>query len=281
MSERPVVIPTADSYLVGDLAPGGAEAVVFLPGWGGTRYGPQRILPAAAEAAQASGFTTLRVDFRGRGDSPGAEDAATLDTMIADVVAAVAWLRAEQGVTAVHLVGICSGGNVALGAASQLDGVGRVICWSLLPFMEHKAQATRQGTPRGALLKKLLRKALNVDTWRRLLRGEASVGRAMQAVVKDKEGDAGERERKTSRRDILADLAGCFHGDLRLIYGTQDPEAAGSRTFFTEWCRAQRVPLTVYAVTGAPHNYYTAAWTAEVVAQTAEWLCESAPNLKP
>jgi hypothetical protein len=27
-------------------------------------------------------------------------------------------------------------------------------------------------------------------------------------------------------------------------------------------------------VTGAPHNYYTAQWTAEVVAQTAAWLGE-------
>jgi pimeloyl-ACP methyl ester carboxylesterase len=244
--------------------------VLFLPGWSGTRYGPQRILLEAAQAVAAQGFTTLRLDFRGRGDSTG-DPEATLDGMIADVLTAAAWLKAEHGVTRVHLVGLCSGGNVALGAASRLPDAGHVVCWSLLPFMEHKTRAAKQGTPRLTLLRQLAAKLLKAETWRKLLRGEANVHGAVKAVASNKEGDDAERARKTSSRDILSDLQG-FTGRIHLLYGSRDPESAGSRAFFEDWCRRQRIPVDVRVIDGAPHNYYTAAWTATVVAQTVAWL---------
>jgi len=268
VSETPLFLP---SGLAADLHGGGTTAVLFLPGWSGTRYGPQRILLDAARACAARGATTLRLDFRGRGDSPGDPLATTLDEMIADAAEAVAWLRAEQGIGRVHLVGLCSGGNVALGAASLLRDVGHVVCWSLLPFMEHKARAAKQGTPRRALLRQYAAKLLRPETWRRLLRGEANVKGAMQTLAKDKEGDDAERGRKTSARDILRDLQG-FSGRLHLLYGGRDPESAGSRAFFEAWCRRQRIAVDVRVIDGAPHNFYTAAWTEAVAAQTADWL---------
>ena len=271
MSEQPVVIPRGDERLLADFSPGGAVAVILLPGWGGTRYGPQRILWQAARALAARGLATLRLDFSGRGDSTGNPD-ATLDGMIADVTAAARWL-AGRGVTRIHLVGLCSGGNVALGAAALIPQVGDVVCWSLLPFMEHKAKAARQGTPRGALLRQFVKKLLRAETWKKLLRGEANVRGAVQTLAKDKEGDTAERERKTSARDILAELA-VFHGRLHLIYGGADPEAAGSRAFFEDWRRRRNLPGDTRLIPGAPHNFYTAHWTREVIEQTAAWLGE-------
>ncbi|HEY3379081.1 MAG TPA: alpha/beta fold hydrolase [Armatimonadota bacterium] len=274
MMETPVLIPHAGEQLVADLALGSAEAVIVLPGWGGTRYGPQRILLRTAAACAARGYTTLRLDFRGRGDSGGSATASSLDGMIADVTAAVEWLCAEHQVTRVHLVGLCSGGNVALGAASLLPQVQQVVCWSLLPFMEHKGLAAQQGTHRGQRLQQLLRKALRPETWRKLLRGEANVRGAMHTVVQDKEGDANERQRKTSRRDILAQLQH-FSGRLHLLYGGQDPEAAGSEAFFSAWCQQHHIPVDTRVIAGAPHNFYTAQWTEAVVTQTVQWLTEA------
>jgi pimeloyl-ACP methyl ester carboxylesterase len=258
-------------HLAGDLRLGGAEAVVILPGWGGTRYGPQRILWQTARAIAERGSTTLRIDLRGRGDSTG-DEAATLDGMIEDAVASVRWLRREHGVGRVHLVGICSGGNVALGAAGLLDDIGTVVCWSLLPFMEHKTKAAKQGTPRTGLLLAMARKALRPETWRKLFRGEVNVKGAAQVLAKDKEGDDAEKARKTSARDILADLAKGFTGDLRLLYGEKDPEAPGSQAFFEEWCRSHAVRVETAVILGAPHTYYTATWTRAVVERTSAWL---------
>ncbi|MHB9024493.1 MAG: alpha/beta fold hydrolase [Armatimonadota bacterium] len=269
--ERPVTIPIGDDLLVADFCSGGPDGALLLPGWGGTRYGPQRILLQTAAALAARGLTTLRLDYRGRGDSTGLAESATLDSMIEDAVTAATWLCAEGDVQRLHLVGICSGGNVALGAATRLPQVAGLVCWSLLPFMEHKAQAVRQGRPRSAMILHLLRKAFHLESWRKLLRGEANVRGAAKMLAADKEGDAEERARKTSSRDILAELDG-YQGCLHLLYGERDPEAAGSRSFFENWCRAHQVPVEAATIPGAPHNFYTARWTAEVVAQTVRWL---------
>ncbi len=271
MSEQPVIIPCEESFLIADLSRGGTDGALLLPGWGGTRYGPQRILWQAAAALGARGLTTLRLDLRGRGDSPGNPVSVTLDEMIADALAAAEWLHVECGVTRLHLVGLCSGGNVALGAASRCAHVGDVVCWSLLPFMEHKTQAVCQGTPRGKLLSELVRKALRPETWMKLLRGEANVRGAMKTLAADKEGDAEERRRKTSARDILADLRE-FDGALHLLYGSADPEAVGSRAFFEEWRCRHHISGATQVIHGAPHNFYTAQWTQQVIAQTVEWL---------
>jgi pimeloyl-ACP methyl ester carboxylesterase len=281
MSERPVLIATEGGQLVADLGPGGPEAVVLLPGWSGTRFGPQRILWQTAQGLRAAGYTTLRLDFLGRGDSEGDATAVTLDGMIADTAVAIAWLRAHAGVSRVHLVGLCSGGNVALGAASCLPEIGHVVCWSLLPFMEHKAQAAKQGTPRRHLLRQLVKKLTSPEAWRKLLRGEANVKGAVATLAKDKEGDTEERGRKTSQRDILADLGKTWRGPLHLLYGSRDPESAGSEAFFTAWCGRQRLPVDIRTIAGAPHNFFTAAWTREVVTQTVAWLQEQAPPPPP
>jgi len=271
LSETPLVIPVGDDRMVADLHKGGPKGVILLAGWGGTRYGPQRILWQTAAALAEAGFTTLRFDFRGRGDSTGDTTALSLDGMVADTAAAAQWLHDEDGVTKVHLVGLCSGGNVALGAASQIPWGGDLVCWSLLPLMEHKAQADRQGTPRGALLQQYLRKALRPETWAKLLRGEANVKGAVKTLAKDKEGDKDEKRRKTSTRDILADLAG-FRGNLHLIFGSADPEAAGSQAFYEAWRAKQGISGNTRIIPGAPHNFYTAQWTQDVIAQTLMWL---------
>jgi len=272
LTEIPLIIPAGDDRLAADLHNGGPEGVLLLAGWGGTRYGPQRILLQAAAALAERGLTTLRFDFSGRGDSTGDATALSLDGMVADTVTAATWLHDEHGVTRMHLVGLCSGGNVALGAASQIPWIGDLVCWSLLPFMEHKAHAARQGTPRGALLKDYLCKALRPETWLKLLRGEVNIKGAMKTLAKDKEGDEDEKRRKTSARDILADLAG-FTCNLHLIFGSADPEAAGSRAFFEAWREKHGIPGATRIIPGAPHNFYTVRWTAEVIAQTVEWLC--------
>jgi pimeloyl-ACP methyl ester carboxylesterase len=269
MSEVPVTIPVADTVLIGDVQRHGPEGVLLLPGWGGTRYGPQRILVDTASSLGDAGFTTLRIDYRGRGDSPGDSATVTLDSMIDDAAAAAHWLRAS-GITHLHLVGICSGGNVALGAASIVPDVHQVICWSLLPFMEHKSLVTPAGRD-GDRLRTLVRKALQPATWTKLLRGEANVRGALHATAKDPEGDDDERRRKTSSRDLLRGLEG-FSGRLHLLYGSGDPQAAGSRTFFEAWCRRHRIPVETHIIDGAPHNFVTAEWTRQVVERTVDWI---------
>lgn len=271
--EQAFLIPQGEDYLVADINIAGSKAAIILPGWGGTRYGPQRILQQLASKLASQGFSTLRLDFRGRGESSGSAEKSTLDSMIEDTCTAVKWLRAEHHINEIILVGLCSGGNVALGAAGLLEDVEQLICWSLLPFMEDKSNAKKQGTHRGGLLKQLLRKLLNPESWRKLLRGEANVRGAVAVIAHDKEGDEAEKARKTSTRNILRDLEN-YRGSLKLIYGSHDPEAQGSQSFFTNWCQQHKIALKTTQIDGAPHNYYTANWTRQVIEQTAAWMEE-------
>lgn len=275
MTERPVTFPSDGETLIGTLhAPEAAgDVVVLVGGWGGTRYGPQRILVAAARSLSAAGHPCLRFDYRGRGDSTGDPAATTLDDMIADALAGVRHLDSLLGERPVRLVGICSGANVAIGAASLMpERVVAIICWSLLLFMEHKAP-TRSGARQASLVRHLARRALSPAAWLRLLRGEANVGGAARAVAADPEGGPEERRRKTSARDILSDFAR-YRGRCDLIFGERDPESGASRAFFKDWLARHGIPTRIKVIPGAPHNFYAADWTDQVVALTVDWLSE-------
>jgi pimeloyl-ACP methyl ester carboxylesterase len=271
MAEIPVLITRNDKVIAVDLEIVRNKAVILISGWGGTRYGPQRILWRTAGALAKSGFSTLRIDFQGRGDSPGNPLNTTLDTMIDDVILAVEWLKVEYNISDISLVGICSGANVALGVASLKKEVTKVVCWSILPFMEDKTKAAKQGTPRKQMLMGYLKKIFRIETWKKLLRGEANVGGAMKTLAKDKEGDDLEKERKKSRRIITKELAG-YTGEILFIFGENDPEAAGSGAFFTDWAKKNKIAHQIMQIKGAPHNFYTAAWTADVVEKTSLWI---------
>jgi len=170
-------------------------------------------------------------------------------------------------------LGLCSGANVAIGAASLMPTeTEAVVAWSLLPFMEHKEQVHgRKSKAKSALWRQYAKKVFTVEAWKKLLSGQANVGGAVQTLKQDKEGGEEEKRRKTSHRDILADFEQ-FGGRCLLVYGTQDPEAADSATFFQQWLTDHQVHHEVRWIAGAPHNFYTAEWTKQIVELTVKWL---------
>ena len=116
--ESPVTFTNEGSNLFGLLhQPDGAAprmGAVLLHGWSSCRMGPHRILVETARRLAGLGVAALRFDHRGRGDSEGDDDSADLDGMISDALAAADFLRERTGVRDLAMIGICSGGNVAL-----------------------------------------------------------------------------------------------------------------------------------------------------------------------
>ncbi len=279
MAEKPVVITINDKQLAADINIVSEKAVILISGWGGTRYGPQRILWRTAKKLSDDGISTLRLDFAGRGDSPGSPYDATLDSMIDDVSTAIQWLQQEHKISDISLIGICSGANVALGVASLHKLVNKIVCWSILPFMEDKDKAAKQGTPRKQMLISYVKKIFKLDNWKKLLRGEANVGGAIKTLAKDKEGDEAEKDRKKSSRIITKELAG-YSGQILFIFGENDPEASGSAAFFTDWAKKNKIDHKITQIKGAPHNFYTAAWTADVIEKTTMWLTADNKGIK-
>jgi hypothetical protein len=129
--------------------------------------------------------------------------------MIEDARAARRLLMAEAGVKRTYWLGICSGGNVALGAASLDKEVDGLILWSVPLFVEQKRKS-QEVQRRGIFLADYARKLFRRETWAKLVRGKLHLGiiaRILFGRRRDGAGDAG-RDPKNSHRNIMADLSG-------------------------------------------------------------------------
>ncbi|NLW51659.1 MAG: alpha/beta fold hydrolase [Candidatus Brocadiaceae bacterium] len=274
MALRPLTIVSEGRRLFGVLeAPAEARAgVVLVHGWGGCRMGPHRILVDAARELVRRGFATLRFDLGGRGESEGDPMAVDLDGMIADASAAVAALREGLPPGApVALLGMCSGGNVALATAALSGEVAGVAAWSTYPFQEQRDG--RQDVKRtGHFLKVYAAKALRLSTWWQLLRGGVHVGGVRRTLFGHyRKGEGSERDRQRSRRDVLGAL-GRYRGRVFFVYGGRDPEAPGAEAAFRAFFAGQGIPAGFHTVVGANHNFYSLAWKREAIEGTCAWL---------
>ena len=87
------------------------------------RIGPHRLNVKLARALAARGFTALRMDLSGLGDSPVSADAASVnssDQAMADLGAAMDFVERTEGVRRFVLFGLCSGARHGYRLA-QLD----------------------------------------------------------------------------------------------------------------------------------------------------------------
>ena len=108
MQEKKVRFRSGDCELEGRYQAGDAAMGVVVthphPLYGGDMYSP--VVEAVVMAYQKKGFTTLRFDFRGTGNSTGSHDQGVGEQT--DVVAAMEFLK-SRGTQTVHLSGYSFG----------------------------------------------------------------------------------------------------------------------------------------------------------------------------
>lgn len=85
-----------------------------------------------ARALAGQGYASLRIDFRGSGDSEGEWADTTFSSQIDDAVAALDYLETVSSVDAsrIGIVGLSQGGLVAAAAAGRDPRVDTVVLWS-------------------------------------------------------------------------------------------------------------------------------------------------------
>ena len=80
------------------------------------------------------GFASLRVDFRGSGDSEGEYQMTTFSTQISDILAAVDYicqnLRYQVNTKAIGIIGFSQGGLVGTSVAAKDKRVSSLVLWS-------------------------------------------------------------------------------------------------------------------------------------------------------
>jgi len=277
MPLEPCTVAAEGRSLYGVLeAPDGRACggVVIVHGWGGCRVGPHRILVETGRELVRRGFAVLRFDLGGRGESEGEPTEADLDAMIADVRAVVGALRERLGEDApIALLGMCSGGNVALAAAALEGEVAGVAAWSTYPFQEQEAVG-QDARRTGHFLKVYLGKALRPATWRKLLRGGVNFAGVRAALFGHyRKGEGTARDLQRSRQDVLGALA-AYGGRTLFVYGGKDPQAGAAEKAFQAFCSEHGIPAQFHTVAGANHNFYSLAWKREAIEVSGAWLTD-------
>ena len=103
-------------------------AVVMLHGFGSSRDEVGGLFALQAEALAAEGIASLRIDFRGYGESSGDMADTTLEGLVADAAAARSYLAEVDGVDAARIgvVGYSFGAAVAM---LEPDDFASVVVW--------------------------------------------------------------------------------------------------------------------------------------------------------
>lgn len=271
-TERMVAFSGAQGVARGVLhlpsAHAGRGRILFLHGWSGDRTGPHRMFVQAARLLAAQGYTCLRFDYTGRGDSGGAIATATIATMTADARAALAWLRAEAPAGGpITLLAICSGCKVAIQTATAEPDAAQLVLWSAesMGSLRHAATGLRK---RMASLRTYARKLLRPETWGKLLRGEVRGGMVGKALVQAEARSAEEaRQEDRALRSFQQ-----FRGAILFVFGGSDPDAPGSSQAYARFCRQHGISFADHTVPHAGHSYYGSEWAHEVLQVTEDWL---------
>ena len=176
LTEQVVTFSAQDKKLAGHLihAQQTEPAILFLHGWAGLRTGPHGLLTHLARNAGQSGFSSLRFDFYGRGDSGHSRSEASLDQMGMDARHALDYVLEATGATKAIVVGICSGGNVGLGALTGDPRVVGFFLMSVYPFGDGDSFG-RDLNRTAHHAKGYWQKLWQRQTWKRFLRGDVSL----------------------------------------------------------------------------------------------------------
>lgn len=90
------------------------EVVLFLHGFGGSHLGPHYSYANLSDRLKEEGYSSLRFDFYGSGNSEGDFFDQNIYTMLEDAEEAIEYLEEEKEFRTMHLVGHSRGGNVAM-----------------------------------------------------------------------------------------------------------------------------------------------------------------------
>ncbi|MBV9867014.1 MAG: alpha/beta fold hydrolase [Abitibacteriaceae bacterium] len=279
----PPILAETLSYMSGDQRVHGVlyrpdapvqRAVLLLHGWSGYRIGPGHLLTEAARSLAAAGYAAYSFDFRGRGESEWGVHEASLNSMIRDACRAVSIVLEQTGASHATLLGLCSGGEVALGASLSDTRIDSLALWSA-PVFSGAFTLALQARRSQDSAKKYVRKLFYPETWAKLFTGRLNYKMIARALSGGRSNeDAGVQNKAPDTASQMKEFE-AFKGRLCFIYGGNDPETPPSRDFYREFVEHTGMPHEFHEVEGANHNYYGMAWKQRVIETTVQWLASS------
>ncbi|MHB8283767.1 MAG: alpha/beta hydrolase [Caulobacteraceae bacterium] len=261
-----------------DAAPD-SRAVVFCNTGGDPRAGIGGFAVQAARQLARRGVASLRFDFAGVGDSPGAPGEPRSHvyetSRAADMDAAVAMLQA-QGFDRLFVVGVCSGGYHALHAAvrdPRIEGA-FVVNPAKLIWREGDSLAIGRRDD-GHASRVYMGKARSLETWMRLLRGGVDLKAVARTLLLRLTAKLAQRRDPAAAalRTGVAKLS-ARGGRACLLVGLDDGSLDEAETYFgPNGARFAAMPgLSLRIEPSLDHGLTRSASRAIVLAALLDWL---------
>jgi exosortase A-associated hydrolase 1 len=258
-------------------------AVVIIVGGPQYRVGSHRQFVLLSRALAAAGIAVLRFDYRGMGDSNGAQ--RDFEGASADIAAAIDTLQQRlPNVNHVVLWGLCDAAAAALLYCHETCD-SRVTGLCLLnPWVRSEASLARTQV-KHYYIQRLQQK----DFWLKLLRGGVAVN-ALDGLVKNirtafgssgrsSAGAAGSHQPKASQKPFQQRMAAAWHqfpGHIQLILSGDDYTAKEFQEFASAdpaWKNyLGRAHLQRHEVPGVDHTFSGAASRRQAEHLTREWV---------
>lgn len=270
--ERALLFPCEGEELVGVIAepvtPAGDVGVLIIVGGPQYRVGSHRQFVLLARYLADNGIPCMRFDYRGMGDSTGAQ--RDFEGVEADISAAVdAFFERIPSLRKVVLWGLCDGASAACFFAPTDPRVAGLML--LNPWVK-----TAQGEARTYLRHYYLRRLLDVSFWKKLLSGRVAVGQSVGGVIgaaRTATGAATAMSQSLPDR-MAAALRAAGKPALVILSGrdyvAREFEGVATSGIWQDLLKT----VSVCRIEAADHTFSSRLWRDEVAQTTTTWVGE-------
>jgi alpha-beta hydrolase superfamily lysophospholipase len=258
------------------------KAVILLNAGAVHRIGPSRLYVSIARHLAAQGYTALRMDISGIGDSrprPGApENVVYSEHAVDDLRQALEFLRNDWNITEVHAVGLCSGAYHAFKAAVAGLPLSGVVVINPLTFFWTEGMSLQYADHRVASdIRRYRTNAYRIAPWIKLLRGNVNLWELFQVLARRTARlaltplrSAARTLRIPFRNDLPSELLAIVRAGIRLrfVFAARDPGCELLNNLGGAVARRLRArgAIGVQLIEGADHTFTDSAARATLLA---------------
>jgi len=234
--------------------------VVFVHAADGNRLGPHRMFVEFANSFNALGYSTLRFDLSGCGDSTGNASRNDIAANVFDTTEAIKFFMARANLEKVVLFGISRGARVCYNAIAQ----------QALPLNGMILLSTPTSSNKAALnslrvrLREYLYKLRDTKHLRKLLSGRANIRQIWRTLTTALQ--LRNRYARSERKSFVTKCPALF------VYGRQDPTAEESSRYYRTKCSENNMPCDCHFVADANHSFFHYKWKEEILDVSKKWL---------
>ncbi len=285
-SEEPVRFRSRGCRLFGIFHPaknGSRDfGIVFANSGMQNRVGPHRLYVVLARLLSDIGYSVLRIDLPGIGESEGTIAENHFDVHDPeDVRRAVDFLKQEKRIERIALFGVCAGARVALKTGSLDDRVDGLILWSLpiisiAPNMTSPQDGwmTKKGVYQS--IRDRARKATSLQAWKRYFESGGNLG----LIYRDMRGIfwtlvSRERWSQDRHQRFFSALSGYIRSgrSVLFVYGELDNVlVAEFREKFREVTAGIEHSCECRIIPHGNHTFTAMDTQGEAISETVHWL---------